>query len=104
MNGVEDRLGLSAELFFVRVAPKILGLLDPPNPVVDVFAGEVGLAPDPGCPAAKELGNAGYTSLPLSGGRGEMVSEEGHAETGARFRRAGPPTRLRLRRDPFGAR
>src|SRR5712691_4080246 len=103
MNGVEGRLGLSAERFLPRVATEIFGLLDPPNSVVDVFAGEVGLTPDPRSPAAKEPGNGGGTSMPRSGGRGEMVSEEGHTETGPCFGWAGPPTSMGLRRYLFGA-
>lgn len=104
MTGVEDHLGLSAEMFLPRDATKIRGVLDPPNAVVHVFAGEVGLAPDPGRPAAKELGNDGGASMPLSGGRGEMVSEEGHTESGPRFGRTGPPTCRGFRRYPFGTR
>src|SRR5258707_14918076 len=40
LTDVEGRLGSSAELFLLRDATKIGGVLDSPNAVVDVFAGE----------------------------------------------------------------
>src|SRR5262249_35298822 len=91
VGGVEGRFGSTADLFVSRHETKLFGLFDAANPIVDVLAGEIGIASNPAGPHADKLSNVLRMAGPWAGGADEMGREGRHADTGRRFRRSGSP-------------